>query len=390
MSKLGLMFAGAAGAVGAGVASLASRYLDEEMAMNKAQALAELQRSTSKAIREDDDAFRNDPTRVARDRENKRQDVLAAGSAARESELAGLNDANLQGARSSAKDRDAAETTRREGERMQALTPYEAAAERAKTEAREGAQTEAMRDRLPLEVQAAAQKAEAAARASAKYRDRPPGAAEKMADIEGVLGRKLTEPEKLALMGLGKDKGGATEEVDTEYDADGKVVGRKVKTKGPAGGSAGATPADPGAQLRAGVAQARKDGKIGSAIAELEKRGATPAQILAAGVTEDEFKAAKQPTGARASAPAAPREVTPPDSPSGRHQARQQSLMAQEQGRRAQEQGRRAQREQEAQAAFSSLDLRDAQKASDMQQSPLFSFLTREQKAAVQRAVMGR
>lgn len=378
----GMILAGGLAGVGAGVASIANRYIDAEMAQEKAEALAALQVRTAQTIREQDDAFRNDPTRVARDRENKRQDLLAAGAAARESELAGLNDANLQGARRGQKDRDAADDTRREAERTEKLTPYQVAQERARAEAREGVQTQAMKDRLPLEVQRAAAMAEAQARASAKYRERPPGAAEKLADIEAVLGRKLAEPEKLALLGLSKEKGGVTEEVDTEYDAEGKVVGRKVKTKGPAGTSAAAAPADPGAQLRAGVERARKDGKIAEAIAELRKGGASPAQILQAGVTEDELRSASQPTTQRAAAPAAPREVTPPDSPSGRFQARQQSM-------RQEQQAGIMQRQQQAAAAFADMG-NDPAKAEALQNSPLFGALTREQKAQVQRLVMGR
>lgn len=376
------MLAGAVAGLGSGIASIAGKYIDAEMAQEKAEALAALQVRTAQTIREQDDAFKNDPNRVARDRENKRQDLLAAGAAARESELAGLNDANLQGARRGQKDRDAADDTRREAERTEKLTPYQVAQERARAEAREGVQTQAMKDRLPLEVQRAAAMAEAQARASAKYRERPPGAAEKLADIEAVLGRKLAEPEKLALLGLSKEKGGVTEEVDTEYDAEGKVVGRKVKTKGPAGTSAAAAPADPGAQLRAGVERARKDGKIAEAIAELRKGGASPAQILQAGVTEDELRSASQPTTQRAAAPAAPREVTPPDSPSGRFQARQQSM-------RQEQQAGIMQRQQQAAAAFADMG-NDPAKAEALQNSPLFGALTREQKAQVQRLVMGR
>lgn len=43
-----------------------------------------------------------------------------------------------------------------------------------------------------------------------------------------------------------------------------------------------------------------------------------------------------------------------------------------------------------AKEAFAALDLRDAQAAAELQGSPLFAFLTTKQKAAVQRAVMGR
>lgn len=285
MSKFSRALAGA----GAAVASIASKYIDEEMAMARAEALADLQRRTAGAIRDDDDAFRNDPTRIARDRETRRQDLLAAGAATRETEMAGLQDITLQGARAAQKDREAADDTRRAGERVQALTPYEVAAERARATARTEVETQALRERLPLEVQ----RAEAVARASAKYRDSSPTA--KLAEIEGVLGRKLAEPEKLALLGLAKG-GGATEQVETDFDQDGKPIGSKRTVKGPLGIGGADAPPDPAAQLRAGIERARADGKVTDAIAELEKRGASPAQILAAGVSEDEYRAAKQPS----------------------------------------------------------------------------------------------
>jgi len=68
MSILGSAVGRALAGGGAAVASLASKYIDEDLAQQRMQAHAELQRLTAKNIREDDDAFRNDPTRIARDR----------------------------------------------------------------------------------------------------------------------------------------------------------------------------------------------------------------------------------------------------------------------------------------------------------------------------------
>lgn len=381
--KGGFMLAGAVAGLGSGIASIAGKYIDAEMAQEKAEALAALQVRTAQTIREQDDAFKNDPTRVARDREKKRQDVLAAGAAARESELAGLNDANLQGARRSQKDSDAADETRREAERTQALTPYQVAQERARAEAREGVQTQAMKDRLPLEVQRAAAVAEAQARASAKYRERPPGAAEKLADIEAVLGRKLAEPEKLALLGLGKDKSGATEETTFEPDEKGNLVPTKRVVKGPAGSNATAAPQDQMAEARRVALEGFAQGKGADVVARMEKQGLRPVDIVAL-IGEDNYAKAKGTKTDRtaATAPAAPREVTPPDSPSGRFQARQQSL-------REEQQAGIMQRQQQAAAAFAEMG-NDPAKAEALQNSPLFNALTREQKAQVQRLVMGR
>lgn len=284
MSLLGSAFGRALAGGGAAVSSISAKFIDEELAMNRAQALAELQRTNAKNIREDDDAFRNDPTRLERDRTNKALDVGAAAKANRDAELAGLNDPNYRGAKRTAADEDSADATRRAAEAAKVLTP--------------------------LEVEKASLTAEARARAEAKYREPRAGSTQdvqnKVKAVEEALGRKLTEPEKMTVLGLvTKPKDNEpTEETVTEFDAEGKPIGKKVTRKGPAGAPAPAD--DPTAKLRAGIERARQDGKIADAIKELRAKGATPQQILQAGITEDELRAASQPTRPAAAAAAAP------------------------------------------------------------------------------------
>ena len=79
----------------------------------------------------------------------------------------------------------------------------------------------------------------------------------------------------------------------------------------------------------------------------------------------------------------APKEETPPESPSGKFKARQEEAR-QEQQRKTDEGLRQAQQ------IFSATDLKDPVAAQKLQDSPLFKYLSFEQKAAVSKAVMGR
>lgn len=88
-----------------------------------------------------------------------------------------------------------------------------------------------------------------------------------------------------------------------------------------------------------------------------------------------------KPAGAPAPKPAPASE--PPDSPSAKFKARQAEIK-QKQADWESEQAKNAN------AAFQALDMSDLQAAARLQDSPLFSYLTREQKAAVRKAVMGR
>jgi len=79
----------------------------------------------------------------------------------------------------------------------------------------------------------------------------------------------------------------------------------------------------------------------------------------------------------------APKEDTPAESPSGKFKARQ------EEARQAQ-QRKTEEGSQQAQQMFSATDLKDPVAAQKLQDSPLFKYLSRDQKAAVSKAVMGR
>lgn len=137
------------------------------------------------------------------------------------------------------------------------------------------------------------------------------------------------------------------------------------------------TEADAHAQARAALAT----GKISLADVNkrLERAGykPLPADAAAAKPTKADAPAKAEPKPKPTEAP------EPADSPSAKFKQRQETT------RQEQAAWQKAQVEQAA-AAFQSLDLQDPLAASRLQDSPLFSYLTREQKAQVRKAVMGR
>lgn len=121
MSIFGRLVGGAAQAG----AQIANKYIDDQIATQRAQMLAELQRTTAGQIREDDDAFRNDPTRVQRDRDRRTADIEADGKVRRQQKVADLTDPDLVTAESTKAERDAADARRRRVDDITATTPAE-------------------------------------------------------------------------------------------------------------------------------------------------------------------------------------------------------------------------------------------------------------------------
>ena len=138
--KWGRVVAGAVGGAAGAAATLASKYIDEELLQQRQQTFLEMQRKNTLQTESELDAQRNAPDRLARDRENARQGVLARASAEREAVTAGVNDPAYQGA----KDQETLMETRRrvkaendlvegtkgakltaEQERIRALLPFE-------------------------------------------------------------------------------------------------------------------------------------------------------------------------------------------------------------------------------------------------------------------------
>lgn len=268
---------GAAGAAGAGIAA---KYVDDEIATNRAQMLAELQRKTAGLMREDADAFENDPNRVARDRLRRREDTLAGADTAREVALRDLTDPALRGAKRAVADEDFDAETGRKLRGTKAL--------------------------MPVEAERAGLLAEAQAKAAAKYREPRAGAgadvAKKIAEFEKVLGRPLTEAEKLQAVGLIKpERNPELDTVDIEETVIDPKTGRETKTKRREVRRPGAkpdttvTPEQAHAQARAAIA------------------AGAPADAVNKRLTDAGFEplAAAAPSPRAAAAPPKPRETDP-------------------------------------------------------------------------------
>ena len=183
MSLMGRLVGGAAQAG----AAISMRYVDDQIATQRAQMLADLQRTTAGRIREDDDAYRNDPTRVQRDRERRAGDIEAEGVTRRGVEKAELGDADLQAARRGKADSDADAEIKRKLAAGEALLPYE--------------------------VKRAGLIADANAKATAKYREPKEGANDPFV--------KLPAPVKAAYASLQKEAEQINAEIVKAKAADG-------------------------------------------------------------------------------------------------------------------------------------------------------------------------
>ena len=199
------LFARALSGAAQGVAQVTNKWIDEDIAQQRAQFIAELQRTTATNIRNDQAAFDDARAPVLQERELGRAKALARTQ--REIELEALNDKPLQDAKTARADADADAEIRRKlraGEKL-----------------------------LPFEQKRAKALAEADAGTRAKYREAPPDVLQKVAQIEKVLGRSLNEQEKLAMMGLaakGRDPetGYETVKETTMTDTGQREVTRKV------------------------------------------------------------------------------------------------------------------------------------------------------------------
>ena len=242
MSILGSAAGRALSGAGAAAGRLADKYISEELAQQRAQFLADLQLKTNQRTEE----YQQSPEVQGRRRENARQDALTAGATKGEVELAELNNQPLQGARTAAKDRDFdADTGRKirgQKRELTELTPAQIEAQNAVTDGT--TQSAVKREGLI---------SEARARAQAKYRepraDEGAAISRKMAEIEKVMGRPLTEAEKATALGL-VSKSARDPELDTEtiteerMGEDGTVTKTQRKQVRKPGQGGPATPSD--------------------------------------------------------------------------------------------------------------------------------------------------
>lgn len=301
-----------AGAADAG-SKVLNKYLDDEILRNRQQAFLDMQRQSASLARQDEDSFKNDPTRIERDRANKVADATAVGAA--------TNQVRLEGDRALATDEgitagQVARTTRvadanadaalraRRNEASDAtitagLVDRAKQTEQAGADVRLDAQKRALTELGGLEVDLAGRKADAMAKAQAKYREKPQGTptpAEKLSQIRDALGRELTAQEKEALLGLAKADGNSGIGKLVNEATQKALEGGLIKPEEAGNYADKIKSSFVGVQVQAQMApvvsKARKAGDMATLVTELTQQGFSPDQITGFGVTPDEFKAA--------------------------------------------------------------------------------------------------
>ncbi len=148
-----------------------------------------------------------------------------------------------------------------QGKIEEATNPELTAAKDTQAEAELQRDIRKIKETAKPEAEKAALIAEARARSEAKYRKADPTVESKVSDIEKVLGRKLTETEKLAAIGLAK---GRDPELDTQtvteekMNPDGTVTktSRKEVRRAGQGGQSESAPYPDGTELKG------KDGQV--------------------------------------------------------------------------------------------------------------------------------
>ena len=184
-----------------------------------------------------------------------------------------------------------------QGKVAEATNPELLAAEDAKFDADLKRKIKAGKELMPLEIERAMKLAAADAGTRAKYREKNPTLADKIKELEGVLGRPLSEAERLAAVGMGKSGAAGEETVKTtEYDANGQPI-RERTVKGPRGAEQGGSkPTEQQAHAEADAAI--KAGAPRDAVnARLEQAGFKPLDGAAAkpGMTPGAERAARKP-----------------------------------------------------------------------------------------------
>jgi hypothetical protein len=119
-------FAKAVANVGQGVGSVVNKYLDEQIAKDRAEFMAQLQRRTAGEIRTDDFAFKTDPGRIQTTRDIAAGDVAAKATATRDAEKAGWSDTEYQQGKDAQTKKETDEEVRKKTLFAQAEAKYRA------------------------------------------------------------------------------------------------------------------------------------------------------------------------------------------------------------------------------------------------------------------------
>jgi hypothetical protein len=260
----GLAGAGQAGAV------IANKYIDEELAQQRAQAIADIQHAN---VVRGEEYQQSAPVQERRSANAARQSLLQA-AALRQAKTDGMGDTTYQAALDAESDAETGRKVKSANQVLEGTTDAEVKRNTAIGAAKTDEEIRRATALLPLEIKAAYAKADAAGRASAAHRQSPGAELQaKLKIVQDTLGREMTETEKLGLLGLAKarDPELDTEIIKTVDPATGAETTRKQVRRPGAGGAA-----ESGDPIKAAMdaARAAKDGKPG------DPAGAKPGPTL--------------------------------------------------------------------------------------------------------------
>ncbi len=353
MSLFGRALAGA----GAAAVEISNAYIDQNLTLQKAKVLADLQHANAVKMDEYNLSAPRQAKLTAAEAERER----TVGAARNETALAGdrakASDPVLRQAKIDDTNQITAGTTQARIDAENAIT---SGTSKAKLDAKV-AEAAAM---LPIEVKRAYAIADASGRASAKNREAPGAELEaKMRIVENTLGRPLSEQEKLGMFGLAKARDPeldtqtvTTEQVDPNDSSKTiKTTRKEVRRPGAGGGSAETSDPVKAAMDAARAARSDKGGQATPAAGT-----AAPSSLMERSVY-----------------------TPPPDSPAGKHRAKRE---AEVQATQASEQ----QQKQAAAQAYEQLPPGDKAAAFKFQSSPLFRLLSPDQQRDVYNRVNGR
>lgn len=268
---------------------------DEEQTIweKRAAMLEQLRRESAKTLRKDEFDFRNDPANVAAEVGTATTKAEAAGKVGRQQALLTATDPDLRAAKKTNEDEDAAAARERKLQDMEALANDPRATAAVRKEA--SLKAEALREEVRIRSDGAIRVARATDRAA------PQTMAQKVAEIEGVIGRPLSQQEREGLAGLGKKDDGMAKWMRGLVDEDIKA-GNITADKAPERLQQienGFRMLDQDSAIGSAVQQARQDGKAVEAAEELRSKGFSDEQ-LAKWFTPAELKKAEATKGVAA------------------------------------------------------------------------------------------
>ena len=365
MGILGSAFGRALAGAGQAGAAIANKYIDEDLAKQRAQAFADIQHANTVRAEE----YQQSAPVQERRASNAANQTLLQAAAGRKAKTEGIGDAGYQAALDAESDAETGRKVKSANQVLEGTTDAEVKRNTAIGTAKTDEDIRRATAMLPLEVKKAYAVADAAGRASARNREAPGADLQaKLRIVRDTLGRDLTEPEKLGLLGLakGRDPELDTETIKTVDPTTGAETTRKQVRRPGAGGPADAV--DP-------YKVPDRPGKPGAAGDPYSKDGKPTATRTAAGPE----------------APARATDTNAPGSPGAKQYALMEAARAKQASAPSLSSAMASAERASAQAAAAPLiQARDIRALENFQQTPEYSALDSGTKSKIFAVINGR